>query len=317
MLQSSVSCFATTALCPEAAYTAWSSQETYKLGAYRGYIWNNDATNKTVTFATSIADTALVWINGKNVIRNIGSKKDVGGNTYFATLGETTLNPGPNEFMFLLGHYSSGSKGPRADVRPAVYLNWAANCGVMYCEGSCNTIDSSYFARIEDSGDGSFLTLTKQPPPALMPIGASYVPRFDALRFGSDDADARGTLDLGGLVDFPQNGLAGCPCLTNGTLLLSGTWTFTSADVAAHPLEVAAGAGVTFDNATLAVSATGLPLGGTVILRAAPNVTVTGAPAVSVANSRNTIWEIRREESAEGINLILYGRKRGFVVKVR
>ena len=145
---------------------------------------------------------------------------------------------------------------------------------------------------------------------------ANFRPRFDSLAFGHN-TDARCTLDLGGLVDFPQNGLSGCPCITNGSIVLSGTWTFTASDIAAHPLEVAAGAGVTFDNVTLAVSATGLPLGGTVILHAAPGATVTGAPAVSVANGRSTIWEIRREESAEGVDLILYGRKRGFVMEVR
>lgn len=309
--------FSAEVLSPEAAYSSWTGAETYKLGVYQGFFWNTDATNKIMTFATSVADTALVWIDGKTITRNIGSRKDAGGNTYFAALGEATLKPGPNEFMFLLGHFGSGSKGPRSDKRPEHGLNWEANCGIMYCEGSCNVTNSSLFSRIADSGDGSLLTLTKQLTAERAPAGATYIPRFDSLRFGSDDAEARVTLDLGGLAGFPQNGLTGCPCITNGTLLLSGAWTFTAADIAAHPLEVAAGAGVSFDNATLSVSAASVPLGGTAILHAEPGATVTGLPALSVTDGGNTIWEIRREEIAGAVDLVLYGRKRGTMFVVR
>ena len=310
--------FATTASRPEAAYNSWSSKEEFKLGVYRGYLWNNDATNKTVTFATSIADTALVWINGRNVIRNVGSKKDADGSTYFATLGETILNPGPNEFMFLLGHYNTGSKGPRADVRwDAARVNWAANCGLMFCEGSCSVTNSDLYARIEDPGDGSLLTLTKQPPAARMPVGASYVPRFDSLRFGRN-ADVRCTLDLGGLADFPQNGLTGCPLVTNGTMAISGTWSVAKADLDVHPLEVAAGAGVTFDNATLAFSASGYARSalkaGVTVLHAEPGATVSGMPTLSVSGNGGGKWELRRVESGGAVDLVLFYIPSGMTV---
>ena len=323
--------FSETALKPNDAFRAWTNAEKYKLGAYRGYIWNNAATNKVYTFAASFADTEVLWVNGVQIFRSVNSQRYSANETYFVSMGEATLKPGPNEFVFLLGHYRTSSFGPKPGNYPQYGLKWANNSGLMYYEGHYvahdytdesdnvyhNVTNSSDFARFEDLGDGSFLTLTKQPPAALAPAGATYVPRFDALRFGNDDAEARGTLDLGGLADFPQNGLAGCPCLTNGTLRLSGAWTFTSADIAAHPLEVAAGAGLTFDNATLAFSAPGFPLGSSVILHAEPGATVTGVPTVAVVNGRSTIWEIRREESAEGINLILYGRKRGFIMEIR
>ena len=320
--------FARTALSPEEAYRQWNtSTEASKMGVYSGFMWNNDATNKTCTFAASIADTEALWINGKQVFLATGSKKDRGGETHFVSVGEAVLKPGPNEFRFLFGHKSSGTKtGTRNDLRPQYGINWAHSNGLMYREGSY--VAQSYggydsvtnwldFSQIVDPGDGSLLTLTKQPPAALAPVGATYVPRFDALRFGNDDADARCTLDLGGLVDFPQNGLSGCPCVTNGSVALSGTWTFTSADISTHPLEVAAGAGVTFGNVTLAVSVASLPRSGTVILHAEPDATVTGLPAVSVTNGGSAIWEIRREESAEGVDLILYGRKRGMVIEFR
>ena len=146
-----------------------------------------------------------------------------------------------------------------------------------------------------------------------MPVGASYVPRFDSLRFGRN-AEVRCTLDLGGLAGFPQNGLAGCPLVTNGTMTVSGTWSVAKADLDVHPLEVAAGAGVTFDNATITASVAGLPRSGTVVLHAEPGATVTGLPSVAVTGGGKATWELRREESAEGINLVLWGRPRGMVM---
>ena len=304
--------FASTELSPTAAYNSWSSAEVYKLGAYRGYFWNNDATNKVVTFATSIADTALVWINGKIVVRNIGSKKDAGGATYFATLGEATLKPGPNEFIFLLGHFNSGSKGPRSDVRPAAGLNWAENCGIMYREGSYAITNSADFVQLVDSGDGSLLTLTKQPPAALAPAGATYMPRFDALRFA-----AGCTLDLGGLVNFPQNGLAGCPCVTNGSMVLSGAWRVAKADLDVHPLEVAVGAGVTFDNATLEISAAGLERSGVTVLHAAAGATVAGMPTPVVSGDGRGRWVLRRVESGGETSLVLHRIPPGAILTIR
>ena len=142
-----------------------------------------------------------------------------------------------------------------------------------------------------------------------MPVGASYVPRFDSLRFGRN-ADVRCTLDLGGLVDFPQNGLAGCPLVTNGTMVISGTWSVAKADLDVHPLEVAAGAGVTFDNATLAVSASGYTRSalkaGVTVLHAEPGATVAGTPALSVSGDGGGEWELRRVESGGAVDLVLF-----------
>ena len=321
--------FAVTANRAEAAYNSWTADEKYKLGAYRGYIWNNDATNKVYTFAASIADTEVLWINGQQIFRSVNSQRFSSSETYFVSVGEAVLKPGPNDFVFLLGHYRTGSSGPKSCSYPQYRLVWAANSGLMYREGHYvahdyesggttyhNVTNSADFVNLIDPGDGSLLTLTKQPPAALMPVGATYVPRFDSLRFGRN-ADSRCTLDIGGLADFPQNGLMGCPCVTNGSMILSGAWTFTSDDLAVHPLEVAAGAGVTFDNATITASVSGLPRSGTVVLHAEPGATVTGLPSVAVTGGGNAIWELRREESAEGIDLVLWGRPRGMVMTIK
>ena len=45
--------------------------------------------------------------------------------------------------------------------------------------------------------------------------------------------------------------------------------------------------------------------------------TVTGLPSVAVTDGGKAIWELRREESAEGINLVLWGRPRGMVMTIK
>ena len=298
--------FARTALSPDEAYRQWNtSTEAYKMGVYSGFVWNQDATNKVCTFAASIADTEVLWINGKRIFVAIASQKDRNNETHFVSVGEAVLRPGPNEFRFLLGHKSSGTKtGTRNDLRPQGGINWAHSNGFMYREGSY--VAQSYggydsvtnyldFSKLEDSGDGSLLTLTKQPPAALAPVNATYVPRFDALRFASGT-----TLDLGGLADFPQNGLSGCPCVTNGSMVLSGAWSVAKADIDERPMEIAAGARVTFAGATLEVPSTALPKTGAVVLHAAPGAAVEGLPLLSVTGAKSGKWEIVREEHIDG-----------------
>ncbi len=315
---------------PAAAYSTWSDAEKFKLVAYRGTIWNGDTTNKLVTFATSIADTALLWINDSTTVRNIWSKQFASTETYFTTLGEAVLRPGPNEFMLLLGHHKTGSKGPRPAAYPARGLKWTDGLGFMRYEGRYtpgdytesgttyhNVTNSADFAQLIDPGDGSLFMVDRNPPAAQIAANpAKFRPRFDSLKFGRDTS-ARCTFDLGGLSAFPQNGLAGCPCVTNGSMILSGVWSVTKDDLDVHPLEVADGAAVAFDGATLEVAVAGLAEEGVVVLRAAPGATVSDEPVVSVADGARSRWAVRREESAQGVELILYRRIRGLVVDIK
>ena len=318
--------FARTVLSPEDAYRQWNtSTEANKMGVYSGCIWNNDLTNKVYSFAASIADTQALWINGSRLFLATKSKTDAGGQTYFVSVGEATLKPGPNEFMFLLGRKSAGTKtGTRDDLRPQYGVNWTKNNGVMYKEGAFvlstvggyeNVTNYLDFAQIVDPGDGSLLTIDRNPSATRMAANpANYRPRFDQLEFGRD-TNVRCTFDLGGHENFPQNGLVGCPCVTNGSMTLSGTWSVAKADLDVHPLEVAAGAGVTFDGATLAISATGLARDGVTVLHAEPGATVTGTLALDVSDGGSGKWALRREESDGAVDFVLCRIPPGLLIK--
>ena len=311
-----------TMLSPEAAYRTWTSAETNLMAAYSGYIWNNDPTNKICTFASSIADTSILWVNNERLFKRTASSKDAGGNTHFLSLGECVLHPGPNSFQLLLGHRKSGSKGTRDDLRPQLGINWAKENGIMYREGSygaptvTNYLD---FARLVDSEDGMLFTTTKDPSTARVNLNDGlYRAHFDSLRFDRN-AEKRCAIDLGGIDMFRQNGFVGCPLITNGTMCVTGVWSFEANDIARHPVEVASDAGIVFDDAKLSVSVAGYPRGegGTVILRAEPGATVTGMPILEAANPGIAVWEIKREIREGDICLVLYGRLRGTVISFR
>lgn len=311
-----------TMLSPEAAYRTWTSDETHLMAAYSGYIWNNDPTNKICTFASSIADTSILWVNNERLFKRTASSPTIDGKTHFLSLGECVLHPGPNSFQLLLGHRKSGSKGTRDDLRPDVGVNWAKDNGVMYREGAygaptvTNYLD---FARLVDSGDGMLFTTTRDPSTARVDLNESlYRAHFDSLRFDRN-AEKRCAIDLGGIDMFMQNGFVGCPRITNGTMCVTGVWSFAANDIAQHPVEVGCDAGIVFDDAKLSVSVAGYPRGegGTVILRAESGATVTGMPILEAANPGIAVWEIKREIREGDICLVLYGRLRGTVISFR
>ena len=313
---------AKTELSPVAAYRTWTEAEKYLMGAYSGYIWNNDPTNKICSFAGSIADTAALWINDALVFKRSASSKDSVGKTHFVSVGECQLRPGPNSFRFFLGHRNSGSYGTRNDFNSGSNIQWAKEHGIMCREGAygspaaTNYLD---FAKLEDGGDGMLFTTTKDASEARIQLDEElYRPHFDNLRFDRDAA-VRCTIDLGGIDMFRQNGFSGCPRIENGTMCITGTWSFDEKDIARHPVEVAAGAGVVFDDAKLSVSVAGYPRGdpGTVILRAEAGASVTGLPSVEAANPGIAVWEVKREERDGDLCLVLYGRLRGTVISFR
>lgn len=313
--------FAVTVASPEAAYREWAASEKFLMGAYSGYIWNNSPEDRVVTFASSIADTAVLWINGAKVLMGVASKPDNDGKTHFVNIGECVLKPGANSFRFLLGHRKTGSYGPRSDTRDGSLVYWEAKNGLMYRDGSYGTPDvlsSRDFGRLEDSGDGMLFTVTKDASEDRIRLNeALYRPCFDKLRFDRDAV--RCTMDLGGAGMFPQNGFEGCPRITNGTMCVTGVWSFVAKDIARHPMEVASGAGVVFDGATLSASVADYPRGetGTVILRAEAGASVTGLPSVKAADSGIAVWEIKRERRDGDLCLVLCGRLRGTVVSFR
>ena len=83
-------------------------------------------------------------------------------------------------------------------------------------------------------------------------------------------------------------------------------------------MELAADAGISFENAVLKCSVASMPRSGTVILRAAAGATVQGLPTVSVTDGGCAVWEIRKDAKQDGsVDFVLFGRMRGTVVSIR
>ena len=308
---------------PVAAYRAWSDDEKYLMGAYSGYIWNNSSEECAVTFASSIADTAMLWINGVKVLKGVASKRDNDNKTHFVYTGECVLKPGANLFQFLLGHRKSVSWGPRSDMREESLVYWEEARGLMYRNGSYGTpavLDSRDFVQLIDPGDGMLFTTSKNPSAYRTGLSPDrYRPNIDQIRFDRKPANERAIIDFGGIGEFPINSLTGCPRITNGTMCVTGTWSFVANDIEMHPVEVAAGGGIVFDNAVLDISVAAYPRGdaGTVILRADAGAAVTGIPAVAAADPGIAVWEVKRENRDGDLCLVLYGRLRGTVISFR
>ncbi|MBO5940123.1 MAG: hypothetical protein J6R18_02880 [Kiritimatiellae bacterium] len=308
--------------CTEEAYRKWTEKEKYLMGAYSGYIWNNGTEDKICTFASSIADTAVLWINDSRVLMGVASKKDNTGQTHFVNIGECTLKPGPNSFRFFLGHRNSGTYGTRDDMQDGRNVHWASGNGLMYKEGVYDTsgvLKYSDFNKLIDAGDGLLFTETRDPSPDRISGDIErYRPEFANIKFYYNQ-DVRCTIDLGGMELFEQSCMTGCPRIVNGTMCINGEWSFTAANVAAHPLEVAPDAGIVFDNAVLSlpVESYSREPEGTVIIRCEDGGTIVGLPSVEAINPGNAVWEVKKE-IREGLTcVVLYGRMRGTVVSFR
>ena len=296
---------ATTEDCAESAYRAWTTAETYSLESYWGYFRNNEPTNVTVTFATSIADTAALWVDSQNIILNVGSKKTIVdgiSKTYFVTLGEVTLAPGAHTFDLLFGHYDSTTKGPRPADYSKSGLKWGDLLGLAFRYGaldlSAPTNSADYAAVKNDAGFGTLLTTENLPIASdLTEHPELYRPSFASLAFGK--AENSCALDLGQTAGYPAyetGDLSGVCILSNGTLNVNGDWTIAKpASLSAGPLTVAAGAGLcfaegcTFRSDDLRAFKAGSA--GVTLATVEEDGTLTGVPAVAEG------WEIRREAS--------------------
>ena len=158
---------------PERAYRDWTDSETNSIAAYRGFFRNNEPTNVTVTFATSLADIALVWIDGALLLSNVGSMSNSKGrytSTYFVKCATTELSPGPHRFLFVAGHYATKTKGPR-NISAADTLGafWKVRFGIAwrYGENEANpnvdlgqNVNSGDYAALSNDGGAPLLTAT-------------------------------------------------------------------------------------------------------------------------------------------------------------
>ncbi|MBQ7187898.1 MAG: autotransporter-associated beta strand repeat-containing protein [Kiritimatiellae bacterium] len=185
--------------------SGWEQNTTV---VYSGYIWNNDSTNVTWTFAENFDDTVLLLIDGVTVLDNSGWKT--------VTKNTVTLAPGPHRFVVRLGQ-GTGGAGPSSDSEQAEL--WPANTlgfGIDF-EGR-DSFDVTYFTAPVDPGDGSLFTTEATSAPVNV-FGDSLVTVANGATLSSIDG-----------ATVPVANLAGSGSISNIAAKVTGTLTVDAAE---------------------------------------------------------------------------------------
>jgi hypothetical protein len=148
---------------------------TYRTGVYTGTIWNREDHDVTWTFAKNFDDTAHVYIDGTLRALSANSWSAIG-------LVTVTLTPGPHAFEVRYGD-NGGNIGPSGSIT-------AGGIGGLAYDplGRGPSSEQANFLLLEDSGDGSVLSLTA-----------------DAFGYACDVITSAGALDLTGLTVMPSD----------------------------------------------------------------------------------------------------------------
>ncbi len=302
---------------PELAYRAWAAEEAFNCTAYRGKFRLAGDANETVTFGISIADTAVVWVDGTLIVKNIGSYQLTSG-TCFVKMGEAVLAPGDHELLVLLGHYGSSGKGPREQATSQYGVEWAADFGVGWHTGGIDytaaTNSADFVAVTASTGNFS--------PRPIHEYSADYFeghrPSFAAMTVPA----ATGAIDLGddlGIMPaYEVANLTGQPFVTNGAMKVTNVWTVIATDLAIRPLTLAAGAGLDLSAATITVdnyAALDRDEGGVTIAEAADGATIVGMP--SLPPERTRFWTVSRDTDASGVTRLKLVYRGGLRIIVR
>ena len=167
----------------------WTDNSTY---IYTGYVWNNSATNENWTFNKYFDDSGLVKIDGSTIINDSTWSNNV--------IGNVTMTPGPHALEVRLGQ-GSGGVGPNGAPYPGIGVDRLGR----------NTKNAAYFQRLQDPGDGSFLTLSP------------YVTGSSLLNTNATLAvEAGASLNLGGTTQTLAQ-VSGSGTVSNGGLIVTGT----------------------------------------------------------------------------------------------
>jgi autotransporter-associated beta strand protein len=174
----------------------WYDQATF---VYTGYIWNRTSAPVTWTFGENVDDNVLLKIDGTTLIAN--------GVTWNApTIATVTLSPGAHAFEARFGNGGGGAGWVNSSWWKTNNLGF----GVDFL--GRNETNVANYAKLEDPGDGSLLTLTVAggAPTNLLDAAASLV------------LGAGAVLDLDTYCQTFAN-VSGSGTLSNGTLAVSGT----------------------------------------------------------------------------------------------
>ena len=299
------------------AFSRWTGTQKTSMYAYTGYFRNLAATNVTVTFGLSIWDVEALWIDGVNLIANVGTmytKPD--SRTYCLQLNDVNLTPGPHKIEVLLGHWTSSNGGANSSEYPDQddAINWPAGHGFVLRYGANDNnrffVAGGYIDVKNGDTLGTILTRTADPlVEDMVASGSRYRAQFANLA-----GMATGTLDLGGdMFPRPASGLSGTLTVTNGALEVAGEWTATYEDVTASPLVVAAGTRLTFADGAMFVPDASFMRGlhQIVIAETAGDGVIEGCPRCESED-----WVTRRVQE-DGKTRIYLSLRPGFKVFVR
>ena len=233
-------------LSPEAYYDKyhhlWSDPKAdgsdRYLVAYNGYIWNNEATNVTWSFAGAAGVHLNVRIDGQKVFYYTGTGEQS------ATLHGSISNVAPGPHWIDIRGYNSGTTGSFVTGNPIrctheksshQQLYWpSGNFAVGFDKYGRESEQQTDYVKLIDPGDGSLLTWTlpeniesgATPTPGMGRAACYGVPSFGKMTFAAGTG-MRSAYDC---VTMPE--LEGLPTVTGVTNLLTVTtaWTIPAAD---------------------------------------------------------------------------------------
>ncbi|MGN0833040.1 MAG: choice-of-anchor Q domain-containing protein [Kiritimatiellia bacterium] len=178
--------------------------------AYRGYLWNRNATNETWTFALHMNYRMIMRLNDTwTPWTNSGEKG--------TNLWTTTVMPGANPILI----YSLSANWNATQVPSSRF----DGLGLSYCREPVDAEqpDPTQFVRLDDGGSGWLLTVDDTDD---LLAGAALLPQFETLTFGPQT-----TFDLKGNI-LALADLRGQPAVTDVGGLGLMRWTLTDESVA-------------------------------------------------------------------------------------
>ena len=184
------------------------------LATYSGYIWNRSGQTQRWTFAGSVFEGAIVYLDGKKVMQtyayNNGDWKGANKATVDVKHGAHALTVK----LYTTKNVNNGTWGGAYEAPKNEGWEWTARFGIVVDRQGRDSTSYRDYEKIADPGDGSFLTTT---------TNATYTsetgPVFTTMKF------APGTgIDLrDGIYGVPH--LIGFPTVSSGSLTVKETWT--------------------------------------------------------------------------------------------
>ena len=304
------SCFA---MMREHTYPPWTRSRPTVWG---GYIWNRSPTNETWTFAVSVRAQGRVYVDGA-VVANNDDYSNV-------ALGNKVMTPGPHLFRFAVNPRKAAEPGSGIPSLDKGWV-WASEMGLAIDRHGRRSTDSNdYFFPSNavvagasgfaiEGGDGSLFTRDARERSDF--TDAELVAAMHATVLGRVAMDEDATLDLCGMSDcvpFPLQDFTGGGTVANGSAMIYGIWTLSTAK--RHPvgLRVPAGDLVFGSQAMVDCDVDGIkPKSDGYVIAYASGV-LEGMPVLS-SRMREAGWHL---EIRDGHKLVLY-RPIGLFVIVR